>query len=82
MNDDHLRNQTTTAIITGGAQGLGFAIAERLAQEGARGIVLSGRSVEKGEKAAAHIQSLGTDCIFVKADVSIPEDCFKLVAEL
>ena len=31
MNNDLLRNKTTTAIITGGAQGLGFAIAERLA---------------------------------------------------
>jgi NAD(P)-dependent dehydrogenase (short-subunit alcohol dehydrogenase family) len=79
MNDELLRNKTTTAIITGGAQGLGFAIAERLAREGARGIVLSGRSVEKGEKAAAKIQSLNTDCIFVKADVSNAEDCFKLV---
>src|SRR5262245_32796440 len=80
MNDDLLRNKTTTSIITGGAQGLGFAIAERLAREGARAIVLSGRSVEKGEKAAAKIQSAGTDCIFVKADVSNPEDCFKLIA--
>src|SRR4029453_9300432 len=79
-NDFFLRNRTTTAIITGGAQGLGFAIAKRLAREGARGIVLSGRSVDKGEKAAASIQSLGTDCIFLKADVSIAEDCSKLVA--
>ena len=59
---------------------MGFAIAERLAREGARGIILSGRSLDKGEKAAASIQSRGTDCIFAKADVSIPEDCFKLVA--
>src|SRR6476619_4705119 len=81
MNNDLSRNKTTTAIITGGAQGLGFAIAERLAREGARGIVLSGRSVEKGEKAAATIQSQGTDCIFVKADVSSAEDCSKLVSK-
>jgi NAD(P)-dependent dehydrogenase (short-subunit alcohol dehydrogenase family) len=80
MNDEFfLRNRTTTTIITGGAQGVGFAIAERLAREGAPGIVLSGRNLDKGEKAATRIQSRGTDCIFVKADVSIPEDCFKLV---
>jgi hypothetical protein len=80
MSDDFfLRNRTTTTIITGGAQGLGFAIAERLALEGARGIVLSGRSSEKGAEAAASIQSRGADCIFVKADVSTAEDCFKLV---
>ena len=71
MNDDFfLRNRTTTAIITGGSQGLGFAIAERLAREGARGVILSGRSLDRGEKAAATIQSHGTDCLFVKADVS------------
>ena len=82
MSDDFfLRNQRTTAIITGGAQGLGFAIAERLAREGAHGIILSGRSLDKGEKAAASIQSRGTDCLFVKADVSIPEDCFRLVSK-
>src|ERR1700720_968431 len=81
MNDDFfLRNRTTTAIITGGAQGLGFAIAERLAREGAHGVILSGRNLEKGEKAAASIQFRGTDCIFVKADVSVPEDCFRLIA--
>jgi NAD(P)-dependent dehydrogenase (short-subunit alcohol dehydrogenase family) len=80
MNDDFfLRNRTVTAIITGGAQGLGFAIAERLAREGAQGVILSGRSLDKGEKAAASIQSHGTDCIFVKADVSVPEDCFRLI---
>src|ERR1700751_3142247 len=80
MNDEFfLRNRTTTTIITGGAQGLGFAIAERLTREGAPGIVLSGRNLDKGEKAAASIQSRGTDCIFVKADVSNPEDCFKRV---
>jgi NAD(P)-dependent dehydrogenase (short-subunit alcohol dehydrogenase family) len=81
MNDDYfLRNRTTTAIITGGAQGLGLAIAERLAREGARGLILSGRSVDKGEKAAASIKSLGSDCIFIRADVSSAEDCSKLVA--
>lgn len=81
MNDEFfLRNRTTTAIITGGAQGLGFAIAERLAREGAHGIILSGRNLEKGEKAAASIQSGGRDCIFVKADVSVPEDCFRLIS--
>jgi NAD(P)-dependent dehydrogenase (short-subunit alcohol dehydrogenase family) len=81
MNDHFLpRNRTVTAIITGGAQGLGLAIAERLAREGAHGLILSGRNSDKGEKAAASIQSQGTDCIFVKADVSVPEDCFSLIA--
>jgi NAD(P)-dependent dehydrogenase (short-subunit alcohol dehydrogenase family) len=81
MSDDFfLRNRSTIAIITGGTQGLGLAIARRLGMEGAQGVVLSGRRLDKGEKAAASIQSHGTNCIFVKADVSIPEDCDRLVA--
>src|SRR6202047_247051 len=80
MTDDLLlRNRATIAIVTGGTQGLGLAIAKRLAQEGARGIVISGRNSEKGEGAAENVRAAGTDCLFVKADVSIADDCYKLV---
>ena len=79
-NDYFLRNRETIAIITGGTQGLGLAIAKRLARQGARGILLSGRSLDKGEDAAASVNSMGTECFFVKADVSVPEDCYQLVA--
>jgi NAD(P)-dependent dehydrogenase (short-subunit alcohol dehydrogenase family) len=80
MADDYfLRNRSTIAIITGGTQGLGLAIAKRLAREGARGIVLSGRNVDKGGPAAASVGALGTECFFVQADVSVPEDCDRLV---
>jgi NAD(P)-dependent dehydrogenase (short-subunit alcohol dehydrogenase family) len=57
-NGYFLRNKETIAIITGGTQGLGLAIAKRLAREGARGIILSGRSLDKGEGAAASVGSL------------------------
>jgi NAD(P)-dependent dehydrogenase (short-subunit alcohol dehydrogenase family) len=46
---------TTTAVITGGAQGLGRAIAERLASEGSTRIVISGRDRAKGEATAREI---------------------------
>jgi hypothetical protein len=43
MTDDLLlRNRGTIAVITGGTQGLGLAIAKRLATEGAHGITISG----------------------------------------
>jgi NAD(P)-dependent dehydrogenase (short-subunit alcohol dehydrogenase family) len=78
MNDDlFLRNRPTIAVVTGGTQGLGLAIAKRLAFEGAQGIVISGRNAEKGEDAAAGVRVLGTDCIF--ADVSNADDCYKLI---
>ena len=47
-----LRNRATTALITGGTQGLGLAVAKRLGQGKARGTVISGRNVERGEDAA------------------------------
>ena len=74
-----LRNQSTIAVIIGGTQGLGLAIAKRLAREGAPGIVISGRNAEKGEDAAASACTLGTDCLFLKADISNPADCYRSV---
>jgi NAD(P)-dependent dehydrogenase (short-subunit alcohol dehydrogenase family) len=80
MTDDLiLRNRTTIAMITGGTQGLGLAIAKRLAREGARGIAISGRNSEKGQHAAESVRALGTDCLFVQTDVSIADDCSRLV---
>ena len=80
MSDDYFsRNHSTIAIITGGTQGLGLAIAKRLAREGAPGMVVSGRNAEKGEAAAETLRSIGTDCLFVQADVSTASDCYRLV---
>ena len=73
------RNRSTVAVIAGGTQGLGLAIAKRLALGGSPGLVISGRNAEKGEAVAASVRSLGTDCLFAKADVSNAEDCHRLV---
>ncbi len=78
-NELLLRNKSTIAVITGGTQGLGLAIAKRLALEGAPGIVISGRNNRKGDSAAKEVQALGTDCLFVPADVSIVDDCHRLI---
>jgi NAD(P)-dependent dehydrogenase (short-subunit alcohol dehydrogenase family) len=43
------------AVITGGSQGLGAAIAALFAERGARGIVICGRSREKGEAKACEL---------------------------
>ena len=73
------RHDNTVAAITGGTQGLGLAIARRLANEGAQGIVIAGRDPAKGEAAAAEIAALGTPCAYVQADVAQPEDCARVV---
>ena len=68
------------ALITGGSQGLGYAVAERLVAEGAAGLLLVGRDQHKGEAASA---SLGTtDCRveFLAADLAEADACDQAVA--
>ncbi|MBK8049564.1 MAG: SDR family oxidoreductase [Anaerolineales bacterium] len=75
----HRRHEHTVAVITGGTQGLGLAIARRLAQEGARAIVICGRSADKGAEAEAEIAALGAACRCVQADLARPEECYEVV---
>ncbi|TJW81844.1 MAG: SDR family oxidoreductase [Mesorhizobium sp.] len=80
MNGLAGRNSETRAIVTGGAQGIGFAVAEALADEGCRALALIGRSQEKGDKAAAALKKNGVDAIFIGADVAKVADCKRAVA--
>ena len=69
-------------IVTGATQGLGAAIAHRLAGAGAAGVVITGRSATRGEAMAKSItNSTGTPALFIKADLAHPEDCAKTVTE-
>ncbi|TIL61366.1 MAG: SDR family oxidoreductase [Mesorhizobium sp.] len=79
MNGSAGRNSQTRAIVTGGAQGIGFAVAEALADEGCRALALVGRSREKGDKAVAALAKDGVEAIFISADVSAVADCKRVV---
>jgi len=66
----HGRVDGKVVVITGGASGIGFACAKRLAEEGAR-IVLADLFADQGEAAAETIRrDLGAEAIFVKTDVT------------
>lgn len=58
------------AIVTGGTQGLGEAIARLFVARGAEGIVIVGRDRERGRKVAESLEGSGTRALFVQADLA------------
>ncbi|WP_170990094.1 SDR family oxidoreductase [Aquamicrobium sp. LC103] len=73
------RNGTTRAIVTGGAQGIGLAVARQLVAEGCRSVALVARSAEKGRAAVAELEKSGTEAIFISADISDPKACLDAI---
>lgn len=67
------------ALVTGGAQGFGFACAHRLAEAGAAVVVLD-RVAERATGAAARLEERGWQAVAVAGDVSRQEDVDRAVA--
>jgi glucose 1-dehydrogenase len=78
MNASH-RFADKTAVVTGAASGIGAATAVRLAAEGAA-VVLADVAAERGESVAAGIRTDGGRAVFVRADVSDPDDWERITA--
>lgn len=76
------RMEGKICVVSGSTQGLGAAIARRLAEQGAAGIVTLGRNSEKGVAVAQAIASeTGVTVRFVEADVGKVEDCRRVMQE-
>ena len=70
------------AVVMGGTQGLGAAIARTFASAGAAGIAIVGRGAEKGRKIAEAIEAeTGVPAIMIVADLENIEDVRRIMAE-
>jgi NAD(P)-dependent dehydrogenase (short-subunit alcohol dehydrogenase family) len=68
------------SIVTGGAQGIGKAIANRLGWDGMR-VVVADIEEDLGEKTAQEIRQAGGEAVFVRTDVANPADVRRLIEE-
>lgn len=68
------------ALVTGGASGIGRAVAEMYAREGAH-VVVSDIDEVAGQEIITGIIDNGGEAAFIRADVSKAQDCQALVAQ-
>ncbi len=81
---DYITNQSNqfknkVIIVTGSTQGSGAETAKLFAARGAKAITICGRQENKGIEIKKEIEELGSECLYVKADLSKVEDCKKIV---
>ncbi len=69
-----------TAIVTGGALGIGYGITYRLAEAGAN-VVIANRTKEEADRVVADLSAKGWKLKAVRTDVSLEEDVKNMVAE-
>ena len=69
--------QGKVAVVTGSSMGIGLAIAERFAKEGAH-VVVNSRDESRAKSTAEALRQQGFSAIGVAADISVPEQAAQL----
>ena len=68
-------------LVSGGTQGVGAAAARTAARCGAEAVVVTGRRPEVAEGLVDELDALGTEPLFVRADVSVVDQAVASVTE-
>lgn len=68
------------AVVTGGTQGLGEAVARLFAERGAGGLVICGRNADRGRAVADDITRQGCRAEYVRADLALVENTRAVMA--
>ncbi|MBT5264553.1 MAG: SDR family oxidoreductase [Rhodospirillaceae bacterium] len=66
-------------VVTGATQGIGEAIASRLAKQGAAGIVVAGRDKARADDVVQRIEAFGAKAIAVTGDLAEVETCRRIM---
>ena len=85
MNKEYLSDQKSqfkdkVMIVTGSTQGSGAETAKLFAHRGAKAITICGRQEELGEAIKEKIETIGSKCLYVKADLSNVDDCRNIIS--
>jgi NAD(P)-dependent dehydrogenase (short-subunit alcohol dehydrogenase family) len=72
------RLEGKVVVVTGGSSGIGRAVAERVAADGAA-VVIGARREDVGEEVAAGIRAAGGEARYTRADVTVEADVAALV---
>lgn len=72
------RYAEAVVVVTGSTRGIGAGIARRFAAEGAS-VVVTGRSVDRGQAVVEEIRAAGGEATFVRADMRKPAEIEALV---
>ncbi|RJQ79051.1 glucose 1-dehydrogenase [Pseudonocardiaceae bacterium YIM PH 21723] len=70
------------ALVTGGSRGIGRAIAERLAHDGAQVVVHYGSNETAAKETVAAIEAAGGKAVAVRAELGVPGDVDTLLSGL
>jgi len=75
-----LQLKDKVVIVTGGAKGIGAAIVRAIATEGAVPVIV-GRDAQTGQQLQNELETRGSKCGLITADLSTPENCSQSIEQ-